>query len=99
MIPTLLMSAGCITFLSRTRTRTGSSPRGSDKDAIDLLPRPSRPRLAGGRIHPELLRVGRQQLLGRRHAAAEPLLQARDDRPCRADRQLLADNLEDERSE
>src|SRR4029077_10069569 len=29
--------------------------------------------------------------------AAEPLLQTRDDRPCRSDRQLLPDHLEDER--
>jgi hypothetical protein len=41
----------------------------------------------------ELLRVDCQQPLRRRHAAAEPLLQTRNDRSCRADRQLVADNL------
>src|SRR5205807_1032242 len=39
------------------------------------------------------------ELLGRGQVAAEVLLQTRQDRPCRGDRQLLADDLEDQHAE
>src|SRR4029077_17940766 len=45
------------------------------------------------------LRVGRQQLGRRRKMPSESLLQMRDDRPGRADRQLLPSDLEDESCE
>ena len=45
------------------------------------------------------LRVGREQLGRRRQVPSEPLLEMRDDRPGRADGQLLARDLEDERAE
>ena len=45
------------------------------------------------------LRISREQLGRRRQMPSESLLQMRDDRPGRADRQLLARDLEDERPE
>ena len=45
------------------------------------------------------LGISREQLDGRRKMPSESLLEMRDDRPGRADRQLLARDLEDERPE
>jgi hypothetical protein len=53
-------------------------------------------REAAGAQH---LRVGGEQLGRRRQLPSEPLLQMRDDRAGRADGELLARDLEDERAE